>query len=785
MADTQNNSTEQIQKMQARFRSGAFFELVKKIRSLRNDLDSAVDLFRSKVVDNNIQDIIEKDIKPERNNVTNIVNKPDNSNIPSKNNAQNRIRTRQFDSNNKKQFNQDNRQNNRFVSNKMGVTGQKQKPGLDSKGVVPILEISPTKKSSARKKDNNKVYDDKKVMNKKALVMRGFVEEDNYDEDKSVTLRRSKNKKETNTIVAPAIDHAVITKENLTVKELAEKIGKPVSEIMSKFLILGIMVNINSTIDFASAELIANELGVTLEQKIEKTYEEKLVDLYESDTKEDLVTRPPVVTVMGHVDHGKTSLLDRIRETNVISGEAGGITQHIGAYSITINGQKITFIDTPGHAAFSAMRARGARVTDVAILVVAADDGVMPQTVEAIKHIKDAKVPMIVAINKIDRPDANIQKIKSDLLEYDVVSSEWGGDVIMVPISAKTGEGINELLEMILFVAEYQNLKANPKANAHGVVIEALVDKGKGPVATVIVQNGTLYKGDNIIAGTSTGKIRAMINDKGKEVKEAGPSMAVKILGLSVVPKAGDNFYVVDEKMSKKVANERRNIEKLQKIKTVDLSVDALMDRMKETDYKVYNVIVKGDVIGSVEALKEALSQVENEEVKVKCIHGGVGAVNENDISMAQAANALIVAFNVKVDFKAKVIAEKYKVEIKLSKIIYDVLDYVNKKINSMLTPKYKEVVCGHAEIRVIFKASKIGSIAGSYVLDGKILRNAKARVMRKNKEIYNGQIASLQREKVDAKEVSSGFECGIVLQSFNDIAEGDIIEAYILERIN
>ena len=782
MNEKQTNTTASIQQMQATLRAGKLFAVSKKVKDLKQEVDKIVELLKSKAVTE-----IKVSEKPEAAQAATAQSKTHEARAPRDAQDQTKIRSRQFDQSQNRGFGQ----RPGFSPRPTNLQNRPQRPGAPKPFVpkaMPTVEISAPKKSTARKKDNAKVYDDKKVLNKKAQLMRGYVEDETFDEDRNVTLRRSKGHKEVQTFVAPAITNAVITKENLTVKELSEIIGKPVTELISKFMILGMMVNINSNIDFASAELVAGELGVTLEQKLDKSAEEKLVDMFESeaDDEKDLQKRPPVVTVMGHVDHGKTSLLDSIRKTDVIKGEAGGITQHIGAYTITVEGgEKITFIDTPGHAAFSAMRARGARVTDIAILVVAADDGIMPQTVEAIKHIKEAKVPLIVAINKIDKPEANVEKVKSALLEHDVVSSEWGGEAIMVPISAKTGQGIDKLLEMILFVAEYNNFRANPNRPAKGTVIEAFLDKGKGSVATVLVQNGTLKRGDNIVAGTATGKIRAMIDDNGKQVKTAGPSYAVEILGLSMVPNAGDAFYVVDEKMAKRVADERKNTEKLGKIKSADLSVEALMDRMHETEFKHYNVIVKGDVQGSVEALKESLAAVQNEEVKVTCIHGGVGGVNENDVSLAAASNALIVAFNVKTDFKAKIIAEKYKVEIKNSKIIYDVIDFVTKKINAMLTPKYKEVVVGHAEIRMVFKASKIGSIAGCYVLDGKILRNAKARLMRKDKQIYDGQINSLQREKNDAKEVMSGFECGLTLASFNEIEQGDIIECYTLERIN
>ena len=598
MSEKQTNTTAAIQEMQALFRAGKFIDLSKRVKNLRSELDTMVDTIKTnaakpqepaKVVKEEAKKPVEQ--KPQERPA-----KPQQPTAPV-------VRTRQFNTDD---------QNRRFSPRPQGFGGPRpqgprpqggpkfagNKPfGPKPTEVPAALDIS-TKKSTARKKDSGKTYEDKKVLNKKAQLMRGYVEDETFDEDRNVTVRRSKAHKTAETFVAPAITHAIITKENLTVKDLSEAIGKPVTELISKFMILGMMVNINSNIDFAAAELIAGEFGITLEQKLEQSAEEKLNDMFggETDDEKDLEKRPPVVTVMGHVDHGKTSLLDAIRKTNVIGGEAGGITQHIGAYTITLDGKKITFIDTPGHAAFSAMRARGAQVTDVAVLVVAADDGIMPQTIEAIKHIRAAGVPMVVAINKIDKPDANVQKVKSALLEHDVVSTEWGGNEFMVPISAKNGIGIDELLETILLVADDQNLRANPNRAAKGTVIEALLDKGKGPVATVLVQNGTLKRGDNVVAGTATGKVRAMIGDSGKQVKSAGPSIAVEILGLSSVPKAGDSFYVVDEKMAKRVADERKNSEKLGKIKAADLSVESLMDRMQETEFKHYNVIVKGDV---------------------------------------------------------------------------------------------------------------------------------------------------------------------------------------------
>ncbi len=642
----------------------------------------------------------------------------------------------------------------------------------------------------AKKKTFDKNSDDKKSMNKKALVMRGYVEDGSlYDDGERMGSKKRGGKKQKESVqnIMPRVEHAVITTDNLTVKILAEKIGRPVAEIMSKFLLLGMMVNINSNIDFDSAELIASELGVTLEKKVEKSYEEKLADIYseQSDNEKDLVKRPPVVTVMGHVDHGKTSLLDYIRKTNVISNEAGGITQHIGAYQIHVNNQAVTFIDTPGHAAFESMRRRGANLTDVAILVVAADDGVMPQTKESIKYIKEANVPMIVAINKIDLPTANIDKVKEQLATAGVMPEEWGGDTIIVPIAAKSGKNIDKLLEMVLFVAEYQNLRANPNRKASGSIIEARLDKGMGTVATVLVQNGTLKIGDTIVAGTATGKVRAMINENGVHVKKAPPSTPVAILGLTSVPNAGDQLYVVDEKFSKQIITERASKERTSMIKTEDLSIDNLLSKIADSNFKDYNVIIKADVQGSIEALKQSLSVVQNEEVKVRCIHGGVGLVNENDIMLAEAAKAVVIAFNVKVDNKAKTVAEKKKVSIKPFRVIYEAIDFVNEQISKMLTPKYKEVVTGHAEVRALFKASKVGVIAGSYVLDGKISKTSKVRLSRNGKQIYEGSVATLQREKNEVKDVNAGFEFGTTLAGFSDIAVGDIIEAYSLERIN
>ncbi len=639
-----------------------------------------------------------------------------------------------------------------------------------------------------RNKNSNNRSEEKKHLGKKALLMRGYVEDETLVDDSYVgsgSWKKAKKTKEEKKVVAPAVDHAVITTDNLTVKMLAEKIGKPVTQILGKLMELGMMMNINSNIDYDAAELVSNELGVTLEKKIEAKAEELLAEIQTgADDEKDLQKRPPVVVVMGHVDHGKTSLLDYIRNTKVTTTEAGGITQHIGAYMIKVNDEPITFIDTPGHAAFTAMRARGAKLTDVAILVVAADDGVMPQTVEAIKFIKEAKVPMIVAINKIDKDTANVDRIKQQLSEYDVLPEEWGGDAIMIPISAKTGQNIDKLLEMVLFVAEYQNLRANPKKAAFGSIIEARLDKGKGSVATVLVQNGTLKTGDNVVVGNFSGKIRAMTNDRGENVKTAAPSTPVAILGLDGVPSAGDELYVVDEKLSHKVLLERHNKARTSMIKAADLSLDALMDKMADSNFKDYNIIIKGDVQGSIEALSSSLAVIKNDEVKVRVIHTGVGAITENDVMLADAGHACIIGFNVKPDVKAKSYAEKNKVEIKFFKIIYEAIDFVEEQITAMLAPKFKEVVYGHAEIRAIFKASKFGAIAGTYVLDGKIVKGSKVRISRKNKIIYEGVMPTLQRDKNEAKEVASGFECGVTFEKFTDFEVGDTFESYGLEKI-
>ena len=595
-----------------------------------------------------------------------------------------------------------------------------------------------------------------------------------------------KKKKEVETIVAPQVTHAVITSQEITVKELSEKIGKSVAEIVKKLMLLGIMATINSTIDFDTCDLVAGELGVTLELKLDKTYEEQLLETSnEADDDKDLVKRPPVVTVMGHVDHGKTSLLDALRKTNVVSGEAGGITQKIGAYQISFNGEKITFIDTPGHAAFTSMRARGAEVTDIAILVVAADDGIMPQTIEAIHHIKAAGVPMIVAINKMDKPEANPDRVKQQLAEHDVLPEEWGGDAICVPISAKTGMGIDELKKMILLVAEMQELKANPNKMATGTVIEAELDKNRGAVATVLVQNGTLKIGDSIMSGITYGKVKAMFDENGKPIKKAPPSTPVAVLGFNEVPNSGDAVYVVDESLSKQVINERINKIKQERAKrTSGVSADDFMNRVNEGKLKNLNIILKADTQGSVEALQASLEAIKNEEVKVVCIHSAAGAVTEGDVLLAQTTGAIIVAFNLKTASKIAQMIDSLKIEFIESKIIYEVVDQITRLSKGMMAIKYEEKYTGRAEIRVIFKLSSAGKVAGSYVLDGKMQRNGIAKVKRNDQIIGESVIESMKIVKDEKSEVAKGYECGIKLRDNIDFAEGDIIECYIKEQV-
>ncbi|MHB9145917.1 MAG: translation initiation factor IF-2 [Symbiobacteriia bacterium] len=572
----------------------------------------------------------------------------------------------------------------------------------------------------------------------------------------------------------------------ITVKDLAAKMAVGAGEVIKKlFLSLGVTATINAEIEVETAELVCTELGFPVEIHLEKTEAEEDV-IYDADiAPESLVVRPPVVTVMGHVDHGKTSLLDGIRETRVAAGEAGGITQHIGAYQVELNGRRITFLDTPGHEAFTAMRARGAQVTDVVVLVVAADDGVMPQTVEAINHAKAAGVPILVAINKIDKANANPERVKTELMEYGLVAEQWGGETVMVPVSAKNHEGLDQLLEMILLVSDVREPKADPTMGARGTVVEAQLDKGRGPMATVLIQNGTLQPGDAFLCGATWGKVRAMMDDKGKKLKKAGPSTPVQILGYTDVPAAGDVFRVMDEKDAREQAEKRKTRRRAVEMDTTSrLTLDDLSKRISEGDMRDLNLIVKADVQGSVEALRGSLEKLHNEEVRVAVIHGGVGAITESDVMLAYASGAIIIGFNVRPDVNARHAAEENKVDLRLYRVIYDATDDISAALKGMLKPKMEEVVLGRAEVRQVFRVPKLGAVAGAFVLEGKILRNASVRVLRDNVVVFEGKIASLKRFKDDAREVVQGFECGLGIENFNDIKEGDQVEAFTIEEV-
>ena len=573
--------------------------------------------------------------------------------------------------------------------------------------------------------------------------------------------------------------------DEITVGELASRMKKTAGEVIKLLMKNGVMAGINQTIDFDTAEFVATELGCKVEKEITVTIEERIIDDHE-DTAEELETRAPVVVVMGHVDHGKTSTLDAIRKTSVTAGEAGGITQHIGAYTVDVNGNMVTFLDTPGHAAFTSMRARGAKSTDIAILVVAADDGIMPQTVESINHAKAANVPIIVAINKMDKPTANPDKIKEQLTKYDLIPEEWGGDTVIVPISAKTGMGLDELLEMVILTAEVQELKANPNRRAKGVVIEARLDKNRGPIATLLVQNGTLNQGDILIAGTAVGRVRVMTNDKGRTVKTAGPSVPVEITGLAEVPAPGDEFNAVtDERMARELVEQRKQAAKdaaanaMQKV-----TLDNLFARMQEGEMKELALIVKADVQGSAEAVKASLEKISNEEVRVRVIHTGVGAINESDILLASTAGAIIVGFNVRPDAGAQASAQRTAVDMRFYRVIYDAIDEIEAAMKGMLAPKFEEVVIGHAEVRQTYKVSSVGTVCGCMVKDGKITRDAQVRILRDNIVIHEGEVGSLQRFKDAVKEVTAGYECGMSIVKFNDIKEGDLFECFAMQEI-
>ena len=574
--------------------------------------------------------------------------------------------------------------------------------------------------------------------------------------------------------------------DEINVGELASRMKKTAVEVIKQLIKLGVMASVSDVIDYDTAALVAMELGCKVEHEVVVTVEDRLIDDH-VDTEDELVPRAPVVVVMGHVDHGKTSLLDRIRSANVVAGEAGGITQHIGAYRVMVNGSPVTFLDTPGHEAFTTMRARGAMVTDIAILVVAADDGIMPQTIESINHAKAAGTPIVVAINKMDLPGANPDRIKQDLTKYDLVPEEWGGDTIVCPISAKTGAGVKELLENLVLQAEIMELKANPNRPARGTVVEARLDKGRGPIMTVLVQNGTLHTGDIIIAGTAVGRVRVMTNDRGERINDAGPSVPVEIAGMSEVPSAGDVFNAVaDERMARALAEERLAAQRSAAAAGAGkkVSLEDLFARIQEGDLKDFNIIVKADVQGSAEAVKTSLEKLSNEEVRVRVIHSGVGAINESDVMLASTSNAVIVGFNVRPDNAARDSAERSKVELRMYRVIYDCINDVEAAMKGMLAPKFHEVIIGHAEVRQTFRVSKVGTVCGCYVQDGKIQRNCSVRVNRDNIVIFEGELASLRRFKDDVKEVSAGYECGMQVEKFNDIKEGDVIECFVNEQL-
>ncbi len=669
------------------------------------------------------------------------------------------------------------------------VSSGDKKPFTPSiKNAPPAFVPKESTKQQGKKKNEKNNYDDKRTINKKSLI-KGQVSIEDFDENKTGyrKLRKAKDKRQEETSSAIKIERAVINKEIIAVKELSELLGITAVDITKRLFKEGILKTINDSIDYDTAGFIAAELGIELELKLDKTAEDVLTEGFKDDEEDEakLVKRPPVVTVMGHVDHGKTSLLDKIRNANVTAGEAGGITQHIGAYTVNVNGETVTFLDTPGHAAFTAMRARGAQITDIAIIVVAADDGIMPQTIEAIHHAKAAGVTIIVAANKIDKPTADIERVKKGLADQEILVEEWGGDVALVPVSAKTGQGIDELLETVVLSAEMKELKANPDRMAKGAIVEAKLDKGKGPVATVLVQKGTLKVGDYLVAGTITGKVRAMVDDKGRNVKSAGPSMPVSILGLESVPNAGDSIFAVEEaKLGALVASERRNKEREEMIREQQkVSLDDLFSKVSSGDLKTLNVIVKADVQGSVEAIKQSLIELSNDEVKVSVIHSAVGAISETDVNLADSSNSIIIGFNVRPDSKAKALAEHSKIDIKLYRVIYEAIDDVTKALKGMLAPKFSDVYMGKAEVRETFKITGVGTVAGCYVTDGKIVRNGKLRIYRNDIMICEGNVLQLKRFKDDVKEVQQGFECGMSIEKFDDIKIGDFIECYIVEE--
>ena len=674
--------------------------------------------------------------------------------------------------------------------------GGRPTPGMRAEQVQAPVNTGAYGKDKKKSKPQPSGRDEsKKGLSKRDLFKKGYVYDATREDEDAGGYRHVKarrGKKEGGAQQAIVIEHAVINTDPVAIKVLAEKIGKPAAEIVKKLFDMGEMATINGSISFETAEFVALDYGITLELKLDTTAEDKLREIAEMGNDAEAVRRPPIVTVMGHVDHGKTSLLDCIRKTNVVRGEAGGITQHIGAYSVDINGSKITFLDTPGHEAFTAMRRRGAMITDIAVIVVAADDGIMPQTIEAIHHAKEAGVAIIIAANKIDKPHADIERVKQQLAAQDVLVEEWGGDVMLCPVSAKTGEGVKELLESILLLAEVLDLKAPVDCPAVGSVVEARLDKGLGPVATVIVQRGTVHVSDYAVAGTAIGKIRSMTDWTGKRIKEAGPSLAVQLQGFAEVPMAGDKFVVVkDEKLAKEVAAEREAKERLE-MQTRVASAKTLDDMFKNAEegaVKSLAVIIKADVQGTAEAVKQSLLEIsekmKDENVRISVVHSGVGAINEGDVNLAYTAKAIIVGFNVKPEPKAKALADRSAVEIRNYRVIYDAIDDFTKALKGMLEPVYREEQLGHAEVRQTFRISGVGLIAGSYILDGKVVRGCKARLVRDNIIVYEGSVSSLKREKNDAKDVAAGYECGIGLDNCNDIKVGDIIETFEMVQVN
>ncbi len=644
-----------------------------------------------------------------------------------------------------------------------------------------VSNYDPNKKNYIRQHDPEHVSRNRKQASKNAHY-------NGYDDEVIRGGKRSRAKKPSaQQMMAPIkIETAYMAGDTITVRDLTEKIGKSASEIIKKLFLLGNMATINSEIDFDTAQLVCSDFEINLERKQEQTAEAALVAEDFDDEEENLQPRPPVVTIMGHVDHGKTSLLDYIRKSRVTAGEAGGITQHIGAYTVDVDGRKITFLDTPGHEAFTAMRARGTQATDIAVLVVAADDSVMPQTVESINHAKAAEVPVIVAINKMDKPDANPDRVKQDLTQYGLVCEDWGGETICVPVSAVTGKGVDELLEMILLQADMLQLQANPNRLGKGVIIEAKLDKARGPLATVLLQNGTLHVGDSVIAGLASGKVRALINDKGERVSEAGPSMPVEIMGFDDVPSAGDEMIAVgDDHLSRQVADERREKLKASREATMaKMSMENLFSSIEAGKVTTLNLIIKADVQGSVEAVKQAMEKLSNDEVKIRVLHSAAGAITKDDVNLASAFNAIIIGFNIRPDASAREAAEKQKVDVRMYTVIYKAIEDMELAMKGMLEPEYREVLLGHAEVRNVFKITGSGIIAGCYVTDGKVQRNAGVRLLRDNVVVFEGKLSSLRHLKDDVKEMAAGYECGMSLEGHNDIKEGDVVECYIMEEI-